>query len=91
MGIYNIINYVCQYCGKPTSSQTKILGNQTMQVYNLGDSIRHPDILILLKNACEHCGCKNAIRIADNEIVEIRKNGDDVILKESYWGSFEGD
>ena len=62
-----------------------------MEIYNLGDPIQHPDILMLLKNPCEYCGCKNVIRIECNEIVEIKRNGEDVRLKESQWGSFENE
>ena len=85
MGLYNIINYVCPHCGKPTHTQTKVLGKLNMITYNLGDSINHEDTLIRLKNPCEHCMEFSAIRIKNREIVEIIKDATKANKREIEW------
>ncbi len=100
MGTYDVIVIKCRTCGKEINSQTKILGNNTMQIFRVGDKILEYDWrgnpcnslanrILKLKNKCG-CGSDNAIIIKDRKIINVEypKYANCI---EGHWGSYEFD
>ncbi len=100
MGTYDVIVIKCRTCGKEINSQTKILGNNTMQIFRVGDKILEYDWrgnpcnslanrILKLKNKCG-CGSDNAIIIKDRKIIGI-EDPKYANCVEKYWGMYEID
>jgi len=81
-----MINVICPYCGKETSSQTKIFGDCTMEIFGVGDKVDSDDFsgIYELKN---NCSCGNNIRILiRNGIIE-KATKDDPDYRELLFGA----
>ena len=83
MGLYDTFFYTCPYCGKETSSQTK-LGECAMHTLTIGCEFPI-DGRILLKNSCHHCEREVCVIIEGNIIINFVK-GERAKLKEEAWG-----
>lgn len=88
IGMYDIIVIKCLNCGKMTSSQTKIIGNNDMTTYCVGHKIpnkKFANCILELKNKC---GCRsgNAIVIKNGKIIGV-ENPKYASCREGYFGS----
>ncbi len=88
--MFDVINIKCRKCEKEVNSQTKILGNNTMQIFRVGDKILEYALrnrILKLKNKCE-CGSDNAIIIKDRKIIGVEDPKYSNCV-EKYWGIYE--
>lgn len=90
MGMYDTIEVKCLDCGKLTYPQTKIMGDETLQVLRKGDKIDSDvikDCNLELKNSCEHCKVPLILEIRSGTILSLTKNK--ATFKEYDWGELE--
>lgn len=85
MGLYSTIGYKCVHCRANTQSQSKIIGNQSLDYLRNGSTIDFQDCVLALKDSCEKCDKFNAVIIRNNQIVGIT-NITAATLIEKRWG-----
>ena len=68
MGTYDIIEFKCPECGKKGEMQTKVLGNCSLGKLKKGSAVYMPNCVMLLKEECEHCKRRIAVKILDEKI-----------------------
>ncbi len=87
MGAYEIIMYNCIHCGAEASAQTKLLECE-MRTIKTGEKFEFKDSIILLKEACEHCGKYNAIKILNNKFNSV-VSPEQATISELPFGDYE--
>ena len=88
MGMYDIINYKCPYCGKETSTQTK-LSSCELENLSIGDFFIVGDLRILMKNPCEYCNNKSIVIIENGIIKRFDKEEEGYNESELIFGIIE--
>jgi len=88
MGMYDIINYKCPYCGKETSTQTK-LSSCELENLSIGDFFIVGDLRILMKNPCEYCNNKSIVIIENGIIKRFDKEEEGYNESELIFGMIE--
>ena len=68
MGCYDMVSVKCNKCGKYTEPQTKSLGDDCLQTFNVGDDFDsdlfdYRTCILELKDSCEHCKATLKIKI----------------------------
>ena len=86
--MYDIINYKCPYCGKETSTQTK-LSSCELENLSIGDFFIVGDLRILMKNPCEYCNNKSIVIIENGIIKRFDKEEEGYNESELIFGIIE--
>jgi len=96
MGLYDTLIFKCR-CGHKMYSQTKILGNCSLNNFIVGNiekedplkgnfvSIFEQELfncLFKVKEKCPKCGAQNIIRIVNGELIEVVKDKNELLLVE---------
>ncbi len=85
--MYDTIEVKCLDCGKLTYPQTKVMGDETLQILKKGDKIDSDEIkdcFLELKNWCEHCKASLVLEIRSGTIFGLTKKAP--TMKEGLWG-----
>ena len=92
MGCYDMVSVKCPKCKTYTTPQTKILGDNSLETFNTGDSFDsdtfdYRTCVLQLKDDCEHCGATLKIKILSGKYV--CSTDDEPQYKELQWGELE--